>query len=91
MMRYFDWDKAKTICERNKGCEVHAGMEEDWYWTADMIYDGNKRVKCRPWLGSLWATPVCRVMYDDGSELTIPCWQEKEEVEMPDWWIERGA
>lgn len=87
-MRYFDWNKAKEICEQYKGHEVDAGMDEDWFWTASTIYDGDKRVKGDPWLGSYWATPVCRVNLNDGSWVTIQCFQTDDEYGMPDWWVE---
>lgn len=87
-MRYFDWDKAKEICDQHNGCVIDAGMDEDWSWTAATIYDGEKRVKGDPWLSSYWAMPVCRVELNDGSWLTIPCFRTDIQQEMPDWWVE---
>lgn len=89
MSKYFDWNKAKHICEKHKGLRILAGMNEDWFWTADEIFDGEKRVNGRPWLSSDWATPVCRVLNEDGSTLVIPCFQTDEKIEMPKWWVER--
>lgn len=86
-MKFFDWNKAKEICENHKGSEIHAGMDEDWFWTGDVIFDGEKRVKGDPWLGSTWATPVCKVATAEGV-LTIPCFQTVEEEPMPKWWVE---
>lgn len=94
-MRYFDWDKAKTICEQHKGREIAAGMDEDWFLTADEIFDGKIRIAGEPVTYSYWATPVCRIYNDDGSHLTIPCFYTDydcdTEIPMPEWWVERGA
>lgn len=88
-MNYFDWDKALKIIEKYPNCCIDAGMDEDWFWTADTIYDGKRRVKNDVWTDSVWATPVCRVCTDEGI-LTIPCYTTKKQ-ECPCWWPEKEA
>lgn len=94
-MKYFDWDKAKDICYQHAGNSVYAGMAEDWYWTADEIFDGEIRIAGEPWTYSYWATPVCRIYNDDDSYMTIPCFYTADDgdtyVPMPEWWVERSA
>lgn len=43
-MKYYDFDKAKKIIEENKGKLVSCslGMHEDWFWTAETIYEDGK-------------------------------------------------
>ena len=79
-MKEFDWEKAKKICEEHRGCHVEAGMDEDWYWTSAEIFDGEKFTGGYPWEVSDWATPVCRVVRDDGSMVTIPCFKVADET-----------
>lgn len=88
MNKQLDWKRAKEICEKYPGHEVSAGLSEDWFWTADTIFDGEKYISKRhsqPFVSSSWATPVVVVTLDEGY-LEIPCWTYGDDADMPDWW-----
>lgn len=87
MIRQLDWEKAAKICDVHKGCNISAGLMEDWYYTADEIFDGENHVKGYPYVSSYWATPIVMVEKDDGTIL-LPCWKEGNDSDMPDWWTE---
>ena len=88
-MRQLDWNKAREICEQNRGHKVDAGLDEDWFWTGGEIFDGENYISgdFPPYVASTWATPVLRVETDMGW-MTIPCFMEGGNSEMPDWWTE---
>lgn len=80
-MRQLDWEKAKEICEQNKGKEVYAGLQDDMEWTGGCIFDGEKQVRDYVYVASCWATPILAI---DGVE--IECWVYGRDNEMPKWW-----
>ena len=88
MSKQLDWDKAKEICEKHKGCVITAGLGEDMFFTGGVIFDGQHRVKEHaPFVASTWATPVVIVHTPEG-HLCIPCYVNGNDPFMPDWWPE---
>ena len=49
-MKYYDYDKARRIIEAEKeGLDrADLGIHEDWFWTADTIYEDGKYVRDIP-------------------------------------------
>lgn len=84
-MRQLDWEKAKEICEKNKGKSIYAGLSSDMEYTGGLIFDGEKRVKDYVFVASVWATPILEI---DGQE--IECWKYGNYCDMPKWWAESG-
>lgn len=80
-MRQLDWDKAKEICEKNKGKTIYAGLQYDMEWTGGCIFDGEKYVRDYVFVASTWATPILEI---EGEE--IECWKYGEDTDMPKWW-----
>ena len=75
--KVFDWDKAARRIKEEKPDRACAGLEEDWEWTGDCIYDeGNIPKESYCYLSSTWATPV--LMMDGGIE---ECWVMEDETQ----------
>ncbi len=56
------------------------GMDEDWFWTAETIYQDGKfifNLDDEPEIAGIksshWATPTLQVNFKDGSEENKPC------------------
>lgn len=82
MAKKYDFEKAKAIIEKEKDLIESAslGMQEDWFWTAESIYEEGsftKELSNTTTIGGLdgscWATPVLRIHYVDGSEIVYEC------------------
>ena len=99
-MKTYDFLKAKRIIKENKNILQSAslGMHEDWYWTAETIWEDGKYVPNFPKNnksllkhtiggidGSLWATPTLELIFKDGTEKMIPCYNNGESEEKPEW------
>lgn len=50
MTKNYDFEKAKTLIEKHKSDIVSAslGMHEDWFWTAETVYEGGEYKKMLP-------------------------------------------
>ena len=89
----YDYKKAKATIKQylsNQGfgklISASLGMEEDWFWTAETIWeDGkftNKLSKNTKIAGidrSYFATPILELETEDNFKLKIPCYFETEE------------
>ncbi|MDG4509661.1 hypothetical protein ACTGW1_04375 [Streptococcus suis] len=78
----YDFKKAKTLieAERENIERAFLGIREDWYWTADTVYeDGSFKIdldtveKIAGIPGSSWGTPYLEIEYKDGSSKMVPC------------------
>jgi hypothetical protein len=84
-MKHYDYDKAKSIIKENKSkglVEASLGMKEDWYWTAETIWNDGKYVmvlkektEIAGINGSNWATPVLELTYSDETKITLNCYK----------------
>ena len=85
-MKYYDYKKAKKIVEEEKNeiQEAVLGMEEDWFWTAETIFENGEYKKdlddqclCLGGInGSSWATPTLEILYKDDRYKKIVCYKE---------------
>lgn len=82
-MRHYDYKKARDIIKENKDKlkEASLGMSEDWFWTAETIWENGKYIRrltknteISGIDGSRWATPTLELWYKDGSSEMIPCY-----------------
>ncbi len=84
-MKYYDYNKAKSIIKANKKnglVQASLGMKEDWYWTAETIWEDNKyntKLKEDTKIGGInvshWATPVLELIYKDETKLILNCYK----------------
>ena len=72
----YDFKKAKTLIEAERGNIERAflGIREDWYWTADTVYEDGSFKKDLDTVeviagipGSFWGTPYLKIEYKDDS------------------------
>lgn len=80
-MKNYAFKKAKTFIENHRETisEVSLGMNEDWFWTAETIFQDNAfavdlddpELKIGGINGSSWATPTMEVTYFDGDSEKI--------------------
>ena len=80
----YDFIKAKETIEQDTDFDfiesASLGMEEDWSWTAETVYqkgagfvtDLAKIKEIAGISGSTWATPLLQICYVDGEEKNIP-------------------
>lgn len=95
-MRFYDFAKAKKIIEESKKKVVSAdfGMEGDWSWTAETIYEDGQfniaptddnKVVIAGIKGSVWAVPLLELNYDDGTSEQMPCFYGEKTDERSLW------
>lgn len=82
-MKNYDFDLAKKIIETFIGItevhEVSMGMHEDWFWTAEPVWENNEYQKSfnekiiGGIKGSTWATPVIQIDLKNGESHTFNC------------------
>ncbi len=94
MAKSYDYELAKEIVESkaNEISKAYLGMQEDWFWTATSVYEDNAwnvDLRLEPEIaglsGSSWATPVLQLLYKNGEEEFIECYQGSSDSERPDW------
>lgn len=83
-MKYYDVAKAKKLIEDNISSinSASLGMDEDWFWTAETIFeDGAFTIDLENTggfiggiNGSVWATPTLEIEYKDGSIRKYNCY-----------------
>jgi len=93
-MKEYDFDKAKAIIEKNKENVKSAslGINEDWFWTAETIYEDGEYTRelsdgtCIAGInGSGWGTPMIRIETLDGEDHAITCYKGESSGEKPSW------
>lgn len=87
-MKYYDLAKIRLFVSKNKDKinRIDIGIREDWIATnqriffngkliADLPAEGNK-IAFRAIQGSMWGTPVMRVVWNNGSVDVVKCFFE---------------
>jgi hypothetical protein len=78
-MKKYDFKKAKNLIENASNLEsATLGMHEDWFWTADTVFENgefvtqlNDDTEIGGINGSSWATPTLQLCFKDGTEENI--------------------
>lgn len=98
-MKKYDFEKARDLIEAEKEvlAEATLGMHEDWFWTAETIWENGKYAvnlatvtKIADICGSPWATPVIKLKYKDGKERFLECYEGESSGTKPDF-LELGV
>lgn len=80
-MKRYDFPKIHQFIEARKQSikEAVLGMREDWFWTAETVFEGgdykidllDAGTKIGGITGSLWATPTLLILSVDGDEFFL--------------------
>lgn len=94
-MRTYDFKSAKKYIQTYSDhiSEAALGMKENWFWTAETVYEDEKFTKELDKEGmtigeitsSNWATPVLQVVFKDGTEIFKDCFTGKSDGQKPEW------
>lgn len=75
-----DFDKAKEIINihlRNgrKILNADAGLDGDWTWNSQTIFDGKDFIPYTLHPDSIWAKPIMIINFEDGPSETFEIWK----------------
>jgi hypothetical protein len=91
-MKKYDYAKAQKLILKNqkKLATASLGMQEDWSWTAETVFDDGKFTAVlsgEPTIGgikgSAWATPTLELKFKDGTTKHLECFVGKTSKEKP--------
>jgi len=96
-MKNYDYPKAKAVILTAQNLEsASLGMGEDWWWTAETIWEGGEwkhpifqsetldpEAVIAGIRGSNWATPTLHLVFKDGRQVKAPCYVGQSEGENP--------
>lgn len=92
-MKMYDYGEAKKLVQKYSDIlEVAClGMAEDWFWTAEEIYEDGRLVydlSEKPEIGGIrgssWATPSLYLKFKDGREEMRDCYTGESTGEAPE-------
>lgn len=94
-MKVYDYKSAKRFIQMHADkiqC-ASIGMHEDWFWTAETVFEGDKfkvdldqeGLTIGGIDGSRWATPMLECEMLDGSEVRKECSTGKNTEQKPEW------
>ena len=87
-MNLYDYDFARKYIEENSSTikRVELGIEEDWYFTAEPIWEDGEYTEefaedrsISGLFGSPWGVPAMRVEYLDGKYKTFDCYYKHQD------------
>jgi len=94
-MKNYDYKAAKRYIQMHSDLikEVSLGIEEDWYWTSEVVYEDLKFIvdldkvglEIGGISGSIWATPTMKIIFKDGTELFKDVFTGESNKQRPDW------
>lgn len=91
-MKNYDFKQAQKLISENESNlkTAYLGMHEDWFWTADSIWedgiytkDFNTDILISGISGSNWATPTIELTFKDGTVKYLPCHTGESSGQMP--------
>jgi hypothetical protein len=79
-MNTLDWKKLEKFIEERKPVSVDAGILNDWFWTADTVYEnGEWKDRDRAYVTSSWATPGFKAEMENGDVIEVVAMTEETE------------
>lgn len=92
-MKMYDYENAKKLVQKySDTLEVAClGMAEDWFWTAEgiyedgrLVYDLSEEPEIAGIRGSSWATPSLYLKFKDGREEMMDCYIGESTGKIPE-------
>ena len=93
-MKRYDFEQVEHFIIENSDelSRVSMGIEEDWCWTSDEVWNKEEGFKyyfprlkeIRNIDGSAWGTPIMRCEFLDGRDIKIPCYYGESDYNEPD-------
>lgn len=81
-MNTLDWDKLEKFISERKPVEVSAGLLDDWFWTAHVVYKDGKYIEdAEPFVTSTWATPGFKAEMANGDTIEVVATKKETEKE----------
>jgi len=100
-MADYDYNLAKQTIQKYSDLleEASLGMAEDWFWTAETVYEegvfkinlDEENLMIAGIGGSTWATPTLSLKFKDGSEKLLPCYTGETDITKRPEWLELGC
>lgn len=99
MSKVYDFAKAKQIIEDHKKslAEASLGIQEDWFWTAETVYEEGEFTQELDEIesiagipGSSWGTPVIKLEFEDGSQDVFTCYTGESSQSDPGFGLTSG-
>lgn len=94
-MRKYDFKSIKRYIQMHSDVidSVSLGMKEDWFWTAQTIYENERftimidepGLKISGISGSSWATPIMEITFKDGTEIFKNAYTGEATEQKPEW------
>lgn len=94
-MRTYDYKLAKRFIQMHadKIACASLGMHEDWFWTAETVFQGGRftvnlddeDLKIAGINASSWATPMLECEMKDGTEVRKECHTGEADEQKPEW------
>ena len=94
-MAKYDFKSAKRYIQMHSDLISSAtmGMHEDWFWTAQTIYEDDKfsvnldekNLMIAGLIGSVWATPMLEIEFKDGTSVKKDCFIGAVGGQKPEW------
>jgi len=91
-MKTYDFKKAKKLIGYHADDILSAslGMHEDWYWTAETVWEDGKYIKDLDKSPNIcgikesrWATPTLTLDFKDGTERSFECFIDDDIEDKP--------
>jgi hypothetical protein len=94
MSKKYDYELAKRLIQMKSDVlsTAQLGMEEDWFWTAETVYENGQfqidlteEPEIAGISGSGWATPTILLTYKDGRQEFVDCYTGESNGVRPVW------
>lgn len=67
-----DWKRLEEFIAERRPVSVMAGILEDWFWTAAVVYESGKWLdRSRAYVTSVWATPGFKAEMENGDIVEV--------------------
>ena len=82
-MNTLDWKKLDEFIKKRKPVEVSAGILNDWFWTAETVWENGRYLKDknRAYVSSFWEIPGFKATMKNGDVIEVAAYREETKKE----------